>query len=119
MLRLYWKSLALGIALGLAALGTAGLHAQNQPDEQRQQSAAPDHRAQPAEQAPSRATPRSNDNAHPKQHVAERGDNDTAANYRRAHPSAAARCHDGFFTKTTDRSRACSKHGGIDVWLRL
>ena len=38
--------------------------------------------------------------------------------YRKAHPRAAARCHDGFFTNTTDRSRACSKHGGIDVWLR-
>ncbi|HTW38540.1 MAG TPA: DUF3761 domain-containing protein [Steroidobacteraceae bacterium] len=38
--------------------------------------------------------------------------------YRKAHPHAAARCHDGFFTNTTNRARACSKHGGIDVWLR-
>ena len=37
--------------------------------------------------------------------------------YRKAHPHAAARCHDGFFTNTTDRKYACSKHGGIDVWL--
>ena len=37
--------------------------------------------------------------------------------YRREHPRAAARCHDGFFTTTTDRTRACSKHGGIQIWL--
>jgi len=37
--------------------------------------------------------------------------------YRREHPRAAARCRDGFFTTTTDRTRACSKHGGIQIWL--
>lgn len=40
-----------------------------------------------------------------------------AADLHRAHPKAAARCHDGFFTTTRDRGRACSRHGGIDVWL--
>jgi hypothetical protein len=44
---------------------------------------------------------------------------DPAAQYRHDHPHAAARCHDGFFTNTKDRGRACSKHGGIDVWLAL
>ena len=44
-------------------------------------------------------------------------DRDVPARYRREHPHAAARCHDGFFTRTTDRNRACSKHDGIDVWL--
>jgi len=31
--------------------------------------------------------------------------------------TASARCHDGFYTTTTDRNLACSRHGGIDVWL--
>lgn len=39
--------------------------------------------------------------------------------YRHDHPHSSARCHDGFFTSTRDRNRACSKHGGIDVWLQL
>jgi hypothetical protein len=30
---------------------------------------------------------------------------------------AAARCKDGFYTTTTDRNLACSKHGGIADWL--
>jgi len=44
---------------------------------------------------------------------------DPSAQYRHDHPHASARCHDGFFTNTHDRGRACSKHGGIDVWLAL
>jgi hypothetical protein len=44
---------------------------------------------------------------------------DPAAQYRHDHPHSSARCHDGFFTSTHDRSRACTKHGGIDVWLSL
>jgi hypothetical protein len=44
---------------------------------------------------------------------------DPVVQYRHDHPNASARCHDGFFTTTSDRSRACSKHGGIDVWLVL
>jgi Ni/Co efflux regulator RcnB len=47
-----------------------------------------------------------------------RGD-DAVARYRHDHPHSSARCHDGFFTSTRDRNRACSKHGGIDVWLSL
>ncbi len=44
---------------------------------------------------------------------------DPVVQYRHDHPHASARCHDGFFTTTSDRGRACSKHGGIDVWLVL
>lgn len=39
--------------------------------------------------------------------------------YRHDHPRASARCHDGFFTSTHDRNRACRRHGGIDIWLML
>jgi hypothetical protein len=39
--------------------------------------------------------------------------------YRHDHPHSSARCHDGFFTSTRDRNHACTKHGGIDVWLSL
>ncbi len=53
-------------------------------------------------------TPRRNNGA---------GATDRIADLHRSHPHAAARCHDGFFTTTRNRSRACSRHGGIDVWL--
>jgi hypothetical protein len=46
-----------------------------------------------------------------------RGADDRVADLHRTHPQAAARCHDGFFTTTRDRGRACTRHGGIDVWL--
>jgi hypothetical protein len=52
------------------------------------------------------------------QHDERRGE-DPAERYRHDHPHSAARCHDGFFTSTHDRNRACTKHGGIDVWLSL
>ena len=48
-----------------------------------------------------------------------RNNDDQIQRYRHDHPRAAARCHDGFFTTTKDRNRACTKHGGIDVWLSL
>jgi hypothetical protein len=44
---------------------------------------------------------------------------DQVQKYRHDHPHAAARCHDGVFTTTKDRNLACTKHGGIDVWLSL
>jgi len=85
-----WKPFAPALfALALCAVGSPTLHAQDQGDNRRDQP--------PAE--------------HHDEHA------DQAEKYRRAHPHAAARCHDGFFTRTTDRARACSKHGGIDVWL--
>jgi len=72
------------------------------------------------------AQDRQEDHARPDEHAAMKPDDrhddnrpDPAAQYRSAHPHASARCHDGFFTTTRDRGRACSKHGGIDVWLSL
>jgi hypothetical protein len=44
---------------------------------------------------------------------------DPVVQYHHDHPHASARCHDGFFTTTANRSRACTRHGGIDVWLVL
>lgn len=59
-------------------------------------------------------------NDHPAPAPARHDDHvDPMAQYRHDHPGASARCHDGFWTRTTDRSRACSKHGGIDVWIAL
>ncbi len=54
---------------------------------------------------------------HAPRRVASADQGTVIARYRREHPHAAARCHDGFFTTTTDRSLACSKHGGIEIWL--
>jgi hypothetical protein len=100
------KSFGLAIlALGFMAGGMATLHAQDQRDqtEQRDQGKR-DQGPQRNKDAPRDAAPAS-----------DRGDQ--TDQYRRAHPSAAARCHDGFFTRTKDRKTACSKHGGIDTWL--
>lgn len=56
--------------------------------------------------------------ARPGEHQVASADRGTDVDrYRREHPHAAARCHDGFFTTTTDRRLACSKHGGIEIWL--
>jgi hypothetical protein len=91
-------------ALALTAVVPSTAGAQDRPDDQRNQMPA-DHgdnhaAARPAEH---------HDDAKP----------DPVVQYRHDHPHAAARCHDGFFTNTSDRSRACTKHGGIDVWLAL
>ena len=92
--------------LALTALAMSGLApvvagAQDRPD---------DHRAMRADE-------------HRDEHRDDnRGDNrgdDQTARYRHDHPHSSARCHDGFFTSTKDRNRACTKHGGIDVWLSL
>jgi hypothetical protein len=56
---------------------------------------------------------------HKDEHRDDRGGNDAVARYRHDHPRSSARCHDGFFTSTHDRDHACTKHGGIDVWLAL
>jgi uncharacterized protein HemX len=68
--------------------------------------------------------PHREDSRNSNEHQSENGprmasgaDQDMTARYRSEHPHSAARCHDGFFTRTTDRNRACSKHGGIDTWL--
>lgn len=95
MQHLAWKPLILSMAaFALCATAPSTLLAQDRQDDH--------HDQKPAE--------------HRDDH---RDDNraDPAAQYRHDHPRAAARCHDGFFTNTHDRGRACSKHGGIDVWL--
>jgi hypothetical protein len=105
MLPIYRCGLAVGVlTLALGGLGST-VHAQDQ-DQQG------DHvrHEQPARQDEQHAR----DEARHDEHAAG-GD---VERYRKAHPHAAARCHDGFFTNTTSRARACSKHGGIDVWLR-
>jgi len=87
-----YQPLALAVAaFALTAMGPS-LHAQDRPNDHRDDHAASQNR--------------------PDDHR-----DDQVDKYRHAHPHSAARCHDGFFTKTTDRNRACSKHGGIDVWL--
>lgn len=86
----------------LGANAPSLVHSQDRPDEHRDQPPPAEHHdTGPAE--------------HRDEHAAPQGDQ--AARLRRAHPHAAARCHDGFFTTTRTRARACSKHGGIDIWL--
>ncbi len=98
-------------------------HQSDQPTSTQSSDQRPDERNQPARSANDtrRDTSRTTDerdtqNGH---RVASADDNDMTARYRHDHPHAAARCHDGFFTQTTDRKLACSKHGGIDIWLQL
>lgn len=61
------------------------------------------------------------DDQHSRRHDERRdeGRDDPVARYRHDHPRASARCQDGYFTQTRNRDRACSKHGGIDVWIAL
>jgi hypothetical protein len=102
----YWKPTLLALtAVAMTGLAPALATAQDRPD---------DHRAMRADE-------------HQDEHRNEQGDehrddhksNDPAARYRHDHPHSSARCHDGFFTTTRDRNRACTKHGGIDIWLAL
>jgi ABC-type nickel/cobalt efflux system permease component RcnA len=91
------------LVLALAAAVPSTSRAQDRPDDRNDQ-----HAPMPAD--------------HHDDHPAARPDAgrpDPVVQYRHDHPHASARCHDGFFTSTSDRSRACTKHGGIDVWLSL
>jgi hypothetical protein len=91
MHQLTWKPVVLALAaLSLMAMTPLTALAQDHPEDHHDQNAQEHH-----------------DDNRP----------DPAAQYRHDHPHSSARCHDGFFTTTKDRSRACSKHGGIDVWL--
>ena len=113
---------ALVVGTGLAP----SLHAQdrpdqNRPDQQRDQP-APDHETRPSDEPRGAATdehraPTEEHRAPDEAHRA--GPPDDVATLRHAHPRSSARCHDGFFTTTRDRAHACSKHGGIDIWLLL
>src|SRR5579862_4944562 len=84
-------------AIAMTGLAPAIVAAQDRPD---------DHRAMRADD-------------HRDEHRDDRSGDDAVERYRHDHPRSSARCHDGFFTSTRDRNRACSKHGGIDVWLQL
>jgi hypothetical protein len=83
-------------AFAITGLAPVIVSAQDRPD---------DHKAMRADE-------------HRDEHRDDRG-GDQAERYRHDHPHSSARCHDGFFTSTHDRNRACTKHGGIDVWLSL
>jgi hypothetical protein len=88
-----WKPFVLALAaFSLTAVVPVTVRAQDRPEDHRDQKAEEHH----------------DDNR-----------SDPAAQYRHDHPHASARCHDGFFTNTHDRGKACTKHGGIDVWLAL
>lgn len=104
------RSSALTPATFVAAIAIALAATVGSPSTLRAQQGGP-----PGDQHPDNQAVQHDDHAPPppKGHPQD----DVVIGYRRDHPGAAARCHDGFFTKTTDRRRACSRHGGIDVWL--
>jgi len=106
-----WKPVLLAIAaLSLTAIVPLTVCAQDRPEDHHEQPPQDHHDNQPA-------LPR--DDHHDANDHHDNNRPDPAVQYRHDHPNAAARCHDGFFTNTRDRGRACSKHGGIDVWLAL
>jgi hypothetical protein len=95
-------------ALALVTVVPSALHAQDRHDDRDDHhDQMPDQHHDDQHSAPPREM--HNDDRRP----------DPVVQYRHDHPHASARCHDGFFTTTGDRNRACTKHGGIDVWLVL
>jgi hypothetical protein len=94
------------LVCALTAAGSSALRAEDEHHDQQAVERHDDHPSpRPEERRPEEYRPE--------------GRVEPAIQYRHDHPGASARCHDGFFTRTTDRGRACSKHGGIDVWLVL
>jgi ABC-type Zn2+ transport system substrate-binding protein/surface adhesin len=95
----FWKPTVLALAaVAMTALTPALVSAQDHPDDRRPD----DHQVMKADE-----------------HRDDHRNDDQVQRYRHDHPHSSARCHDGVFTTTKDRSRACTKHGGIDVWLSL
>jgi hypothetical protein len=95
----FWKPTLLTLtALAMTGLTPALVSAQDRPDDRRPD----DHQVMKADI-----------------HRDDHNNDDQVQRYRHDHPKSSARCHDGFFTSTKDRSHACTKHGGIDVWLSL
>jgi hypothetical protein len=95
----FWKPTLLTFtALAMTALSPALVSAQDRPDDRKPD----DHQVMKADI-----------------HRDDHSNDDQIQRYRHDHPKSSARCHDGFFTTTKDRNRACTKHGGIDVWLSL
>jgi hypothetical protein len=124
-----WKPVIVAMAaLSLTALVPVTVCAQDRQDEHRDQqtehrddqSTQRDDQTRRDDQSTRRddqPTQRDDQTRRDDHHDGDRGD--PATQYRHDHPRASARCHDGFFTTTRDRNRACSKHGGIDVWIAL
>jgi hypothetical protein len=108
-----WKPVILALAaFSLSAMVPLTVQAQDRPDDHQQR---PDDHARTDDQGRP-------DDHHPAMRRDDHHDDnrsDPVVQYRHDHPHASARCHDGFFTTTRDRGRACTKHGGIDVWLSL
>lgn len=98
-------------ALTITGLAPLHLNAQDRQDEHRDEQ-----REQRPEEHRDEHQPPARDEHRVEDRNEQRGDPDR---YRHDHPNASARCHDGFFTTTRDRGRACRQHGGIDVWLVL
>ena len=95
----FWKPTVLTLAaLAMTGLTPVLVNAQDRPDDRRPD----DHQVMKADI-----------------HGDDHRNDDQVQRYRHDHPHSSARCHDGFFTSTKDRNRACTKHGGIDVWLSL
>lgn len=144
------SSLLATLALAVGAYAPALLHAQDRPDQKRDQPSASQQEQRSDEHGATQNERGTRQSTHAVNRHQQRGgdenrasrdeggasreeghDNrgheagahetgardDDAEQLRRAHPRAAARCHDGFFTNTRTRARACSKHGGIDIWL--
>jgi hypothetical protein len=108
-----WKPVILAMAaFSLSAMFPLAVSAQDHAEDHHEQKAEDHHDQKADEHHDDHAMMRKDDH-----HDDNRGD--PAAQYRHDHPHASARCHDGFFTSTHDRGRACTKHGGIDVWLVL
>jgi hypothetical protein len=124
-----WKPAILAMAsLSLTALIPLTVCAQDRQDEHRDQQ--PQHRDDQSTQRDDQTRHDDQSTRHddqstrrddpPRRDDHQGGDRgDQATQYRHDHPRASARCQDGFFTTTRDRGRACSKHGGIDVWIAL
>jgi hypothetical protein len=119
-----WKPVMLAVAsLSLSALVPLTVGAQDRAEEHQDQR-APEHQDEQKgrddrddQKGRDDRDDRGDQTRREDHHDDNRGD--PAAQYRHDHPRASARCHDGFFTTTHDRSRACTKHGGIDVWIAL
>jgi hypothetical protein len=120
-----WKPVILALAsLSISALVPLTVGAQDRDEHQDQR--AQDQRAQDHQDEQTRHDDRGDEKQRDDRGDAMRRDDhhddnrgDPATQYRHDHPRASARCQDGFFTTTRDRGRACSKHGGIDVWISL
>ncbi len=107
----FWKPTLLALtAVAMTGVAPALVSAQERPDDHKAMR-ADEHRDEHRDQSRDEHRDQNRD-----EH--QRGD-DEIARYRHDHPRSSARCHDGFFTSTHDRNRACTKHGGIDVWLSL